>query len=421
VSPRGGRGTREHLVMDVPATDELLDAVARLPAVAPLIERLGEKPPVALVGGAVRDVLMGGLPGDLDFVVEGDAAALAAGLGGTVKVHDRFGTSTVTLDGFSYDLARARRETYSRPGALPDVVPAPLEEDLHRRDFTVNAMAIGLNGRRRGELLTAPCALGDLDARLLRVLHDQSFIDDPTRLFRLCRYRSRLGFAIEIHTAALARVAIDDHAVGTVSGSRVGAELRLLAREPDPVAALRSLRELRLDAEIDPDFGIEDPQLGERALELLAAAPDARRDRLALAVAAIRVPRRRLAALLDTLAFEAGDRDAIVAASTRAQELARSLSGARAPSEIAAAVGGACAELVALAGALGPADQARAWLERLRHVALEIDGGDLLSAGIPEGPAIGVGLRAALMAKLDGRASGRDQELAEALRAATGG
>ena len=406
--------------MDVPPPDELLDAVRRLPAVAPLVERLGEKPPVALVGGGVRDLLMGDRPGDLDFVVEGDAAALATRLGGTVKLHDRFGTSTVTLGGFSYDLARARRETYSRPGALPDVTPARLEDDLHRRDFTVNAMAIRLNGPQRGELLTEPGALRDLDAHLLRVLHDRSFIDDPTRLFRLCRYRSRLCFEIASHTAALAREAVRDHVLQTVSGSRIGAELRLLAREPGPVVALRSLSDLCLDAELDPHFGIEDPELGERALELLAAAPEARRDRLALAVAAMRVPRGRLARLLDALAFEAADRDAIVAAATRAQELASSLSEARAPSEIATAVDGAPPELVALAGALGPAERARAWLARDRHVALEIDGGDLLSAGIPEGPAIGVALRAALMAKLDGRTSGREQELAEALRAARG-
>jgi tRNA nucleotidyltransferase (CCA-adding enzyme) len=407
--------------VDVPPPDELLRAVHRLPAARPLLERLGEEPPVALVGGAVRDLLLGGRPGDLDFVLEGDAAALAARIGGTIKRHERFGTSTVTLDGRSYDLARARRETYARPGALPDVTPAGLEDDLHRRDFTVNALAIRLNGTRAGELVTAPCALADLETRVLRVLHDRSFIDDPTRLFRLCRYRSRLGFDVEAQTAALARAAVGDQALQTVSGSRIGVELRLLAREPDPIVALRSLGELRLDAELDPDFGIEDPALAERALELIAAAPEARRDRLALAVAAMGVPGRRLRALLDALAFEAPDRDAIVAAATRAPSLADALSAARSPSQVAAAVDAAQPELVALAGALGPADQARAWLERYRRVALEIDGADLLSAGIPEGPAIGVALRAALAAKLDGRASGREEELAEALRAATRG
>jgi tRNA nucleotidyltransferase (CCA-adding enzyme) len=412
---------REDLAVDVPRPDELLGAVRRLPAARLLLERLGEEPPVALVGGAVRDLLLGGRPGDLDFVVEGDAATLAARIGGTIKRHDRFGTSTVTFDGHSYDLARARRETYARPGALPDVTPADLDEDLERRDFTINAIAIVLNGPRAGELLTAPCALADLDAGVLRILHDGSFTDDPTRLFRLCRYRSRLSFEIESQTAALAREAVRDRALPSVSGSRIGTELRLLAREPDPIAALRSLGELGLDAELDPDFGIEDPALGERALELLAAAPEARRDRLAIAVASLGIPRRRLLALLDALAFEAADRDVIVAAAARAPSLAHALSEASAPSEIAAAVGGAPPELVALAGALGPSDRARAWLERLRRVALEIDGGDLLAAGIPEGPAIGIALRAALAAKLDGRASGREQELAEALRAATGG
>ena len=342
--------------MEVPSPDELLRAVRRLPSTALLLERLTDQPPVALVGGAVRDLLMGGRPADLDLVVEGAAAELAARLGGTITVHDRFGTSTVRLNGFGYDLASARTETYARPGALPDVAPATLEEDLTRRDFTINAMAIRLNGPDAGHLSSAPCALPDLEVRVLRVLHAGSFIDDPTRLFRLCRYASRLAFGVEPRTRALAREAARDHALGTVSGSRIGAELRLLAREPDPVAAIGSLRELGLDAELDPAFGIGDPDLAARALRLLAAAPDARRDRLALAVAAMPVPATRLARLLDALAFAAGDRDVILAAATRAQALAGSLSSARRPSEIALAVNGAPPELVALAGALGPAD-----------------------------------------------------------------
>jgi len=124
--------------------------------------------------------------------------------------------------------------------------------------------------------------------------------------------------------------------------------------------------------------------------------------------------------LLESLAFEAEDRDAILIAATRADDVARALEAATAPSEIAVAVAGAPTELVALAGALGPASAAREWLETLRHVRLAIDGGDLLAAGVPEGPAIGRGLRAALAAKLDGQASGRDEELAAALRAAVG-
>ena len=407
---------REDAAVDVRDPAELFECVRALPAAKPLLAHLDEGAGVHLTGGAVRDLLLGGAPFDLDLVVEGDASAFAAALGGEFKAHDRFGTSTVVLDGFAYDIVRARRETYARPGALPDVEPARLDEDLRRRDFTVNAMAIALAGESPGKLSAVAHALEDLDARRLRVLHDASFIDDPTRLFRLARYASRLGFEIEPHTRALAIDAIDAGAVGTVSGSRLGAELRLLARERDAVHALIGLRELGLDRPLHPGFGLYDEALARRALALLAA--DARPDRLVLALASRGVPGRELPALLDWLAFEAGDRQAIVAAATRAEELARALAGAESPSEIAAAAAGAPVELVALAGALGPEGQAREWLDHLRHVRLSIDGRDLLAAGVPEGPAIGRGLRAALAAKLDRRACDRRQELAEALRAA---
>jgi tRNA nucleotidyltransferase (CCA-adding enzyme) len=393
----------------LPEPRELFGRLWALPAAAPL--RPADH--VYLVGGAVRDLLLGGAPVDLDLVVEGDAEAYARSLGGTLTGHDRFGTVTVVLDGHTYDIARSRRETYAHPGALPDVEPAPLAEDLKRRDFTVNAIALALGD---GALGAVPRALEDLEARQLRVLHDQSFIDDPTRLFRLVRYGSRLGFEIEPHTLSLARAAIEGGAVGTVSGPRIGAELRLLAREEDPVGGFVALRELGLDRAVHPRLGLDDEALARRALELLPA--DARRDRLVLALAGRGVPARELAELLDSMAFEAADRDAVVATADRAEEVARALAAAQAPSEIAAAAAGAPAELVAVAGALGPERQAREWLDALRHVRLSIDGHDLLAAGVPEGPAIGRGLRAALAAKLDRRARDRDQELAEALNAA---
>jgi tRNA nucleotidyltransferase (CCA-adding enzyme) len=394
---------------------QLLSRVRALPAAQPLLSAVEGAPGVHLVGGAVRDLLLGGQPFDLDLVVEDDPVAVARRIGGPVTVHDRFGTSTVTAGGFVYDIARARRETYAHPGALPDVSPAELEEDLRRRDFTVNAIAMALGGPTPGSLTAAANALDDLEARRLHVLHDASFIDDPTRLLRLARYRGRLGFEIEPSTRALAREAIEGAALETISGTRLGNELRLLSREDDPVAALVALTDLELDRSLHPSFGLTDPELARRALSLLP--PDGRRERLVLAVAAREVPDDELTALLDRLAFPAADRDAIVAAVREAPQLSRGLAAAGRPSEIAAGAAGAGVEAVALAGAIGAEAQARQWIEELRHIRPTIDGHDLMAAGAEPGPALGRALSAALAARLDGRAVTRDDELTIALQA----
>jgi tRNA nucleotidyltransferase (CCA-adding enzyme) len=402
-------------VVDAPPAPELLQRLRTLPAFEAIATALGERPGIYVAGGAVRDLLLGGHPADLDLVVEGETEAVAAELGPAVT-HERFGTSTVNAAGFTYDLARARTETYAHPGALPEVAPATLAEDLLRRDFTVNAMAIAIGPPEPGRLHAAPNAIEDLAERRLRVLHDTSFIDDPTRLLRLVRYASRLGFAVEHRTLQLAQAAADGRALSTVSGPRIGAELRLLARESDPVAAFERLAALHLDVAVHPALRLEDPPLLRRALALLPE--DGRPDRLVLAATVRRIQRDELRALLDGLEFEAGDREAIVAAAVGAGALADALRGAPRPSVIAATVGGGGPELVALAGAIGPAAAASEWLERLRHVTLEIDGTDLLAAGVAEGPAVGAGLRAALDAKLDGAADDREQQLQIALHAA---
>jgi tRNA nucleotidyltransferase (CCA-adding enzyme) len=400
--------------VDVPAPDEFLERVRALSAAEPLLEALADEPGLYVVGGAVRDLLLGREPRELDLVVEGDAAAVAARLGGSIRAHDRFGTVTVTLDGRTYDIARARKETYARPGALPDVVPATLDDDLWRRDFTVNAGAVALGGAEAGQLHAVPAMLPDLDAGVLRVLHDGSFIDDPTRMLRLARYAARLGFGCEPHTRTLLDQAVAGGALETVSGARIGAELRLLSQESDPVGALRALHALGLDRALGLDGGEDAAALAARALSLLPSG--ARRDRLLLAAAAL--GQDELRGRFDAWGFTASDRDVITAAASDARALSTRLRAADRPSEIAAAVQAAPAEAIALAGALGPAEQAREWFERLRDVRLEIDGDDLLAAGVPAGPAIGRGLRAALADKLDGRASSRADELASALRAA---
>lgn len=352
-----------------------------------------------LVGGAVRDMLLGNAPRELDVAVEGDVEPLARALGGEVLLHERFGTATVTTeDGCRFDLARTRTESYAEPGALPEVRFAPLGEDLARRDVTVNALAVALPG---GHVECVPHAWEDLQQRTLRVLHDGSFADDPTRLWRVARYAARLGFTVDEHTAALARQA----GPGAVSGERLGHELRLALTEPDPFAVFEQVAQLNPMAL--PAGFVPRPAGAADALALLP--PGGRADLTALAACTAAMDADLLQRWLDHLQFPAPDRDVVASASRWVT--GAPLRAAGRPSEIARAARGAPVEAVALAG--GP--NARAWIDELRHVRLEIGGEDLLAAGVPEGPEIGARLQHALDLRLDGEIAGREAELRAAL------
>lgn len=232
-----------------------------------------------------------------------------------------------------------------------------------------------------------PEALADLDARRLRVLHDRSFVEDPTRLLRLARYQHRLGFTVEARTAELAASATLDG----VSGARIGAELRLALAEPDPLVVLGAVGGLPVRV---------DERLARLATQLLPA--DASVDLMTLGALT-----RGLAstAWLESLEFTARERD-VVAAVWGAGELARAIEASARPSALHAALSGAPLEAVAVAGALGPERAARSFLEDLRHVRLEIDGSDLIAAGLEPGPQIGGRLRRTLARKLDGELTG---------------
>jgi tRNA nucleotidyltransferase (CCA-adding enzyme) len=374
-----------------------LDALRAHPCGALLLGAFAPGEPVHLVGGAVRDLLLDQPPRELDVVVEGDVDDAARRLGGEITAHDRFGTARVRVGGCAFDLVRARAETYAYPGALPDVRPATLQDDLRRRDVTVNAIALSLDGA----LAAVDGAVDDLQAGLLRVLHDSSFIDDPTRVWRVARYAARLGFAVEDHTRALAAAADPS----TVSGDRLGAELRLALREPDPAAALEAVR--GLNPAYLPDGFEPRPRALAAALELLPE--DGRADLLTLAACTAGMDVRTLLGWLDDMGFTAGERDLVAAASRAAT--GAPLHDARTNAEIGRAARGAPVEAVALAGG----ENARRWLGELRDVRLEIGGEDLLAAGIPEGPEIGARLQRALDRKLDGEVSGRAEELDAAL------
>ncbi len=402
--------------MDI-AGDDILARAEALPAVGALLDAVGAdlEPSLWLVGGPVRDLLLEEIPRDVDLMLAGPPEPVAAALGAELKRHPEYLTATVG----GYDLAQPRVERYPHPGALPEVRAADsVEADLGRRDFSVNAMAVGLTGADRGRLVAVEHALADLEARQLRVLHDRSFIDDPTRLLRLARYAARLDFSVEPHTLELAQAALADGALANVSGTRIGNELRKLALEPDAVRGFVALRELGIDAAVDPALGLLDASLASRALRLLEPAD--RRDRVVIAAALIGAPQAEVLALLDRLGYSAEDRDVIAGAAANAQKISYRLEFATPPSAIDWAAGGAQgqAETVALAGAIHPANAAREWLVELRHKRLSITGADLLAAGVPAGPAIGRGLEAARAALMDDEATDAASQLAVALAAA---
>jgi tRNA nucleotidyltransferase (CCA-adding enzyme) len=370
-------GSRE---IDPARLPELLDSLAGIEA----LRSLAQKVPAYLVGGVVRDLLLARPRLDIDVVIEGDVAALAGAPGFVLESGGRFLTGKLSLDGAEIDIAQARAETYPQPGALPEVTPATIDQDLARRDFTVNAMAIPLAGN--AELIDPHGGLDDLRAGTLRVLHDRSFIDDPTRALRAARYAARFDLELEPRTEKLLRAAD----LSTASDDRVQGELRRIAAEPDPANAVSLIVEWGILPSIDPAA----PERVASVVELASGPPWAG------------WADRELAVMLAIVRPLPQIRELAAATPERPSDAFR-LAEPWDPSQLL------------IARALG-AD----WLDRyaaeLRHVRLEITGDDLIGEGIPEGPAIGDGLKAALSGKLDGEVSGRDEELRVALAVARG-
>lgn len=351
----------------------------------PVLTRIREDAdlPVYLVGGAIRDGLADFRVDDLDLVVEGDPVPLARRLDPGLRVNERFGTVNLRIDGFPVDIATARTETYSRPGALPDVTPGSLADDLGRRDFTINAMAMAITGE--AELVDPFGGLDDLSSGVIRVLHDGSFVDDPTRALRAARYSARFGFDLDPRTAEL----MMDVNPGSVSRERIENELSLIAEEETAVDGLRLARLWGL-----VDFDESRLEVADRASALLETEPwRGETDRRTVILAAVFGP------VVD--GDLAPGEDSAPHSDWDAFRRARG----RDPVEL----------VVARA-------QGATWLDRwqrdLRWVELEITGADLLAAGVPEGPRIGRGLDAALEAKLTRGVRGPESEMAVALAAA---
>lgn len=375
-----------------------------------------------VVGGLVRDVLLDRPVArhDLDVVVEGDglgvARALAERLGGTVVEHARFLTASTDAPGAGrIDVATARAERYEVPGALPRVVPATIAQDLVRRDFTVNAMAVEL-GSGAFTLLDPFGGRADLERRRLRVLHPLSFVEDPTRIFRAARYAARLGFTLEAGTARARALALRLVPYGALSGARLTNELARILADERPAVALRALGTAGAGRLLDPAY-----RFTATTARRIAALPEvlgwAREH-------ALRVEPVELV----LVALLADQRPAVAAAALRRLGLSgepltrveRALASPPAPpapgraSERATALrarGDLALAWLRLAGDAAARAEAAWFVAAARDVEPALRGNDLLALGVPRGPRVAAARDALRAARLDGAVRDREGEI----------
>ena len=381
-----------------------------------LSETIAQVESVYVVGGVVRDLILGREPVDADISVVGDAGAfsgaLAGRLGAARPTESEFLTFKITLGNTSegatsIDVVTARAETYPEPAALPDVVPSSIKDDLERRDFTVNSMGISLSDSDWGNLVDPMNGLGDIMRKRIRVLHDASFTDDPTRLFRAVRYAVRLDFSIDSTTKSL----IDDSLgkVDRLSGARLRNEFELMLGEPKRVEILHEAEDLGLLAAISPGL-----RIGSRSLEVMESGASTRfEDLLALSTFGLtqdeaeQVAKRFDGPEMWTKTIRGNPELADLVAVLDRSDIRRS--------EVAEILDSVPLQSIRAYIAAGPPlprrDRLIEYIDKIRFERPEITGDDLIAAGIEEGPVIGQLIDIVRRARLDGQVKTKQEEL----------
>lgn len=376
----------------------------------------GREETVYLVGGAVRDLLLDKTNLDIDLAVEGGAIALARELikdkDGKITIHRQFNTAKISWHKWSIDIAAARRESYSHPGALPAVKPGPLDADLFRRDFTINAMAIALNPQVYGQLIDPYSGQKDLGNRLIRVFHDKSFIDDSTRIWRGLRYEQRLDFQLEAATLSLLKR--DIAMLDTISGDRIRYELECTLQEELPEKVLRRAGELgllkRLNPSLDANGWLAKKYSDARQMSLPHKPPpdlymalltyhlaDEEREQF---ISYLRLPKSVTRILRESSNIRA-KLEELANAEMKPSSIYRLLYG-YSPQAITA-------NIVASDSPIARRNS-KLYLDKLRHTKPLLNGNDLMEMGIPPSPRIKEILNKLLDARLDGEVSTREDE-----------
>ena len=433
---------------EAPYRANVLQALNDLPFLGPIVQAAAALATgfegVYLVGGFVRDLLLGLPNADLDIAVEGDgvefAELLAREIGGRVRVHHKFRTAVVlpppeTLaaaplwikrgsEPFHVDVATCRTEFYDYPAALPAVEHASIRQDVFRRDFTINAMAVSLKGEEYGMVLDFFGGLEDLKAGVIRVLHNLSFIEDPTRIFRAVRYENRYGFRMDEQTRALAKGCVDMHLVGDLSSARLRDELVALLGERDVDWSLERLYELGVARQVHPKLAT-----GPRTLALihridalvaeLGLAEEVVRWRIRLSAMTRNMEHEELFMWLEKLRLRHKDsrvvRESVVLAPRIGQQLE---AGDRTPWETYTLLSRLNLEsvvyLLAVSESRAVQDRVYEYISELRYRTPIITGEDVLKMGAKQGPVVGEVLRRVLQARVEGAITTQEEELAMA-------
>jgi len=361
-----------------------------------------------LVGGIVRDLMIGRPNLDVDLMVEGDAIHMAKVIskeaGVKPTIHIKFGTVTFKLGEYRIDLATCRSETYSRPGALPDVKPGDISADLFRRDFTINTMAICVHPDRFGELIDLYGGVRDLEAGIIRVLHDRSFQDDATRIMRAVRYEQRLNFKLEGHTEKLMRR--DLGMLDTISGDRLRHEVMLWLSEPQPEGIIKRAAQLGILSRLHPALSwVPDSGRAFRAARKGCSASYL--THLYLALFFYNLDKKQLEQLLRRLNIQGGELYDVTSQTLSLKNKLGTLDDAIIqPSEIYLKLKGFNTLAIRANALCAASRQVRKnfelYLDKLRLIKTRLNGKDLAEMGVPEGRQVGIVLQRLLTAKLDG-------------------
>ena len=370
-----------------------------------------------LVGGAVRDALLGLRVTDIDIAVVGMTSGFprgaAAALNGKVVAHSQFNTFALNASGRHIDLAMARHETYTHPGALPTVAPGTMQQDLARRDFAINAMAASINTNSWGELLDPFSGQYDLNRSIVRVLYDDSFRDDATRILRAARYTVRLGFTLHPQSEHL--LSRDTSYLDTISGARLRHEFERVLQEGRAVSTLEMLHRRGALRSIHPSLALDPPTV--RALRLAEESNHADKPSIYISILSHRMDVQERASFIERLRLTS--RWAQVVEDTgRAQAGVRdtlSIAGDAGRSDIYLRLRGldeaAILGCALFAEGSREAQRLMLYLNELRHIKPILNGNDLLDLGVPQGPLVGELLHELLVARLDEQIETRQDEV----------